>query len=86
MARHERCPEILSLLGDYADGTAGDALCAEVERHLADCPDCTVVVNTMRKMLLLYRETHPPSLPPDVRARLYKALNLDDLLHRHLSP
>lgn len=86
MARHERCPEILSQLGDYVDGAAGEAVCAEVERHLAGCPDCAVVVNTMRKMLLLYRGAPPASLPPDVRARLYRALDLDDLLSPRLSP
>jgi anti-sigma factor RsiW len=83
MHRHERCPEILAGLGDYLDGSASEALCAEIERHLADCPDCSAVVNTTRKTVLLYRDSPPPALPPGVRARLHKVLRLDDLLlHR----
>jgi anti-sigma factor RsiW len=80
MDRHERCPEILADLADYIDGSASETLCAEIERHLADCPDCTAVVNTTRKMVLLYRNAPPPDLPPAVRARLHKILRLEDLL------
>ncbi|OGO13831.1 MAG: hypothetical protein A2Z66_09000 [Chloroflexi bacterium RBG_13_66_10] len=82
MAEHRRCPEILSQLGDYLDGTAQQSLCAEIERHLAGCPDCSVVVNTTRKAILLYREAPSGGLPAEVRARLYKSLDLEDLLRR----
>jgi predicted anti-sigma-YlaC factor YlaD len=78
--RHERCSEILAGLGDYLDGSASEVLCAEIERHLADCPDCSAVVNTTRKLVLLYRNSPPPALPPGVRARLHMVLRLDDLL------
>jgi anti-sigma factor RsiW len=80
MARHEHCPEILANLADLLDGSAGEALCAEIERHLADCPDCTAVVSTTRKTILLYRNAPTPDLPSGVRARLHKALHLDHLL------
>jgi predicted anti-sigma-YlaC factor YlaD len=80
MHRDARCPEIMASLGDYLDGSASEALCAEIERHLADCPDCRAVVNTTRKIVLLYRDSPPPALPPGVRARLHKILRLDDLL------
>jgi hypothetical protein len=38
MAEHRRCPEILSQLGDYLDGTAQQSLCAEIERHSPAAP------------------------------------------------
>jgi RNA polymerase sigma-70 factor (ECF subfamily) len=80
VAQPEGCPEILSQLADYLDGTAPEALCAEIERHLAGCPDCTVVVNTTRKAILLYRDPPAGGLPADVRDRLYRSLDLEDLL------
>ncbi len=80
MGQHEGCPEILSQLADYLDGTAPETLCAEIERHLAGCPDCTVVVNTTRKAILLYRDSPAAGLPADVRNRLYRTLDLEDLL------
>jgi hypothetical protein len=41
-----------------------------------------VVVNTTRKVILLYREAPSGGLPAEVRARLYKSLDLEDLLRR----
>jgi anti-sigma factor RsiW len=80
MAQHEGCPEILSQLADYLDGTAPETLCAEIERHLAGCPDCTVVVNTTRKAILLYQDPPTAGMPEGVRDRLYRSLDLEDLL------
>jgi anti-sigma factor RsiW len=80
MAQHEGCPEILSQLADYLDGTAPETLCAEIERHLAGCPDCTVVVNTTRKAILLYQDPTTAGMPEGVRDRLYRSLDLEDLL------
>jgi anti-sigma factor RsiW len=80
MQPREHCRGILAEFADYLDGSASETICAEIERHLADCPDCTAVVNTTRKAILLYRSAPPPALPPNVRARLHKVLRLDDLL------
>ena len=76
---HESCRELLSSLGDYVDGTLGDELCAEIERHMKGCNRCRVVVNTLRKTVELYHETAAETqLPEDVRNRLYIRLNLED--------
>ena len=76
---HESCRELLSSLGDYVDGTLGDELCAEIERHMKGCNRCRVVVNTLRKTVELYHESAAETqLPEDVRNRLYIRLNLED--------
>ncbi len=36
-----------------------------------------VVVDTLRKTILLYRDLPPPQFPDNVRHRLYYRLNLD---------
>ncbi len=74
------CRHLLEGLSAYIDGEAGVALCAEIERHLAECENCRVVVDTLRRTVLLYREEKPAPLPPGVRLRLYKALELDNFL------
>lgn len=74
---HPTCKELLVSLSDYLDGEAAEALCAEIERHLADCEDCRVVVDTLRKTILLYRTLPPPSPPQTIRARLLHALELN---------
>jgi anti-sigma factor RsiW len=77
--RHQGiCLEIVDQLSDYIDGELEDSLCSELEAHLAECPDCRVMVDTMRKTIILYRTQSDRELPWDVRYRLYRALGLDE--------
>ncbi len=77
----ERCKDLLGALSDYLDGEANERLCAEIERHMAGCPDCRVLVDTLRKTIILYRERDvEQELPSDIQTRLYRRLNLEDLL------
>jgi anti-sigma factor RsiW len=64
------------MLSDYLDGELDEQFCIEIERHLADCGDCRVLVDTLRRTVLLYREHGHESLPTDVRERLYAVLKL----------
>ncbi len=81
----EDCRHLLSSLSEYVDGTAGDAICDEIERHLADCENCRVVVDTLKKTVYLVQastEDENLELPADVRVRLFHALNLEDFLNK----
>ncbi|MEZ0396102.1 MAG: zf-HC2 domain-containing protein [Anaerolineales bacterium] len=78
---HAKCRELLGFLSDYVDGTLGEQLCQEIERHMRECQNCRVVVDTLRKTISLYHETAGPAdLPNGVRQRLYRTLNLDEFL------
>lgn len=75
------CRHLLDTLSDYLDGELSAELCRELERHLSDCENCRVVVDTLRKTIELYRETvAEPQLPPDVRLRLFHRLDLEEYL------
>ena len=80
---HKDCSHLLGSLSEYVDGTLGETLCEEIERHISDCEDCRVVINTLEKTVYLYlatTEVEPPSVPNDVKERLYKCLDLDEFL------
>ena len=82
---HEDCSHLLSSLSEYVDGTLAEMLCEEIERHVADCDDCRVVIDTLEKTVYLYHastELEPPGVPDDVKERLYKRLNLGDYLNQ----
>lgn len=68
---------MLGQLSEYLDGELEAALCAELEAHLAECPNCQVMVDTVRKTITLYHTQASPDLPPDVQARLYRILKLE---------
>lgn len=81
MARHKACRELLESLSDFVDGLLEEELCAEIERHMSDCSDCRIVVDTLRKTVSLYRTSSiSEELPRDVRRRLYHRLDLDEFL------
>jgi anti-sigma factor (TIGR02949 family) len=81
MTAHEDCQHWLSSLSEYVDGDLGPQLCEEIERHMADCENCRIVIDSLRKTISLYHATAPkPEAPADVRERLFRRLNIEDIL------
>lgn len=76
MHNHEHCRSLLGELSEYIDGELDECLCAEIERHLSACGDCRVMVDTLRKTVVLYHEHGHEDLPPDAKERLYAVLKL----------
>ena len=81
MMDKRECQHLLGQLSDYVDGELGQTMCEEIERHLADCPNCRVVVDTLGKTVALYRTQGQTPVPGDVQARLYKVLNSESLIN-----
>jgi len=80
---HGNCVNLLGSLSEYIDGELNPELCAEIERHLAGCEDCRVVLNTTKRTIdLVHAPIEKPAIPDDVRERLFKRLNLDDYLNK----
>ena len=78
---HQNCESLLGSLSEYIDGGLSPELCREIEKHLAECENCRVVLNTTRRTIdLVHAPVEKPDLPDDVRERLFKRLNLDDYL------
>ncbi len=74
------CHDLLDGLSDYLDDEASGELCAEIERHLAGCEKCRIVVDTLRKTVTLYHQLPQPLMPAAARERLYKRLDLGEYL------
>ncbi len=77
---NELCQVLKEQLSEYIDGQVDDGLCAEIEAHLVGCNNCRILVDTLRKTILLYRQQSPADMPSDVRERLYKVLHLEPFL------
>jgi anti-sigma factor (TIGR02949 family) len=79
---HKDCEELLGSLSSYIDGDLNPELCQELEKHLAGCDNCRVVLNTTKRTIdLVHTPIEKPDLPEDVRERLFKRLSLDDYLN-----
>ena len=68
------CEEILAALNDYVDGRRGMAICEALEKHLADCNPCQLVVDNIRQTITLYKSGCPVELPAELDERLHAML------------
>ncbi|MCC6165932.1 MAG: zf-HC2 domain-containing protein [Caldilineaceae bacterium] len=70
------CQALCAQLSGYLDGEVAAEVCAAIDAHLATCPDCRVVVNTLDRTVRLYRGLPAAALPTEAAARLYAVLDL----------
>jgi anti-sigma factor RsiW len=68
------CKRLIVRLKDYFDEDFDPGLRAEIEKHLADCEDCRVVVDTTRKTIEIYCRAEALPLPEETREKLHQAL------------
>lgn len=81
MSEHQHCRDLLQGFSLYIDGELDESLCIEIEKHIADCDDCRIMLDTLKKTIVLYRaKEEEVSLPSDVRNRLVKKFDLEDYL------
>ena len=71
------CKEVLKEISDYVDAESRAELCRQIEEHLARCSRCKVVVDTVKKMILIYHSNGPSEAPVRVSAMLAKALDAE---------
>lgn len=71
----KKCAEYLQDLNDYLDGQLDPTLCAEIEKHVGECPNCKLMIDSLKMTVKLCRESgHCEELPAEFSARLNQAL------------
>ena len=68
------CKDFLSELSDYLDESIDAELRAKLEEHIAECPNCWVVVDTCQKTLKVYKGMEPQEVPSPIKDRLMAAV------------
>ena len=75
------CQALLNSLSDFIDGELETELCEKIEKHLTECQNCRIVVDTLRKTITLYQQTvTQDEIPNEVHDRLFKRLDLEEFL------
>ena len=72
------CDDLARRLAEYTDGAADSELCAEIERHLADCSPCDALRRDLLELSRICKECDPPRLPAEARARIERLLRGED--------
>ncbi len=68
------CDDLIGELSDYIDGELDSELCKKLEKHLAACDNCRLMVDTMKMTVQLCREGIYEDLPEDVQLKLNQVL------------
>jgi anti-sigma factor (TIGR02949 family) len=83
LSEKNQCHDLLGNLSEFIDGTLKEELCTEIREHMATCENCRIVVDTLRRTVYLYQVTTPsPTVPDEVRERLYQRLELEEFLKK----
>jgi anti-sigma factor RsiW len=68
------CEGVLRRISSYIDGDLTVSVLEEIELHLKECPECTVLVQQTKLTVTLYRDADLVDFPGEVRARLHQTL------------
>ena len=68
------CKQFLQELNDYLDPSIDTETKMHLERHVSECPNCFVIVDTTLKTLRVYKGVDPQQVPEDLQKRLWAAL------------
>jgi len=70
------CLKTLQQICDQLAEDINGSLCQEIKEHLAICPKCCAQVDSIKKVVYLYKNVQALEVPEAVDDRLWKVLNL----------
>jgi anti-sigma factor RsiW len=61
-------------LNDFIDGELEPELCEEISKHLNQCDNCRIMVDTLKMTVKLCRDGKEEKLPPSLENKLNNLL------------
>jgi hypothetical protein len=68
------CKSVIRRISSYIDGDLEATVVEEIELHLKQCRDCTILVQQTRLTVHLYYDSDLTDYPVEVQARLHETL------------
>jgi hypothetical protein len=68
------CNGVVRRVSSYIDGDLEVSVVEEIELHLKECRECTILVQQTRLTVNLYRDSDLVDFPGEVRTRLHQIL------------
>jgi len=68
------CKDFLRELTDYLDSCLDAATKKELDKHVEECPNCWVILDTTKKTLKIYKGCEPKAVPQALEDKLMTAL------------
>jgi len=68
------CDGVIRRVSSYIDGELEAMVVEEIELHLKECPECTILVQQTKLTVKLYYDSDLVDFPMEAQARLREAL------------
>ena len=68
------CKQFLEELNAFLDDSTDPEFRSKLNRHVSECPNCWVVVDTTQKTIDVYKGMEPTPIPMEMRSKLLAAL------------
>ena len=68
------CKDFLNELSEFLDETLDPNVRAALHKHVEECPNCWVILDTTQRTIQVYKGLEPQTIPPDIHSRLMTAL------------
>jgi len=68
------CDGVVRRISSYIDGDLAVSVVEEIELHLKECRECTILVQQTRLTVTWYRDSDLVDFPKDVQVRLHETL------------
>jgi anti-sigma factor RsiW len=68
------CDGVVRRISSYIDGDLAVAVVEEIELHLKECRECTILVQQTRLTVTWYRDSDLVDFPKEVQVRLHETL------------
>jgi RNA polymerase sigma-70 factor (ECF subfamily) len=68
------CPDVLTMLSKKLEDEISPEVCAEMELHVAGCPHCRGVCDSLKRTLALCKALPTPTVPQHVQESLRRAV------------
>ena len=70
----KKCHDYIDNLNDFLDGELDEALCQDIQKHIGECKNCRIMVDSMKMTVTLCREGKEEQLPPALENKLNNLL------------
>jgi anti-sigma factor RsiW len=70
-----KCGDVYLHICDNLDEDINSERCRQIKQHLAECPNCSEYLRSLKKTIVLYRALPPPRIPAGAHRALFKAVS-----------
>ena len=69
------CKEFMQEISDFLDEDVDQELRSKLDKHIAECPNCFVILDTTKRTIQVYKGLDPQPIPEDIHNRLMNAID-----------